>query len=284
LALLLLATVNGQVLSFDTDSLEQQVLFSTSEEEALMGICRNEDILYVASLSRVYKLSTRDFSLLKRTRAYFPSPDFHQMNIYNGKLYTTATKRNQIWIYNEELVRTRRIKIPPPRPYKRVRYKHNYNHINNIVRHQGAYYINLNWLTDEQYADSGVLKTDERFKTLDKFKFAWESHDFQFVDGKMMAICSTSGRDKHIRHPNTSGLMVDGKLVWEHDPDESFCKSFCYDERYIYFCGGMKATREKRKDTAGIIYLIDKRTYQLKRKIIQEGLRGIRGVLLMESL
>ena len=127
------------------------------------------------------------------------------------------------------------------------------------------------------------IRSNSYFNELEKFPFAWESHDFQFVDGKMMAICSTSGKDKLISHPNLSGLMVEGELVWEHDPDESFCKAFCVDEQYIYFCGGMKATRKKRKDTAGIIYLIDRNTYKLKRKIVKEGLRGIRGALLLES-
>jgi hypothetical protein len=261
----------------------QKVLFRISEDEALMGICRNDGILYVASLRRIYKLMLKDFSLMSKTRAFFPSPDFHQMNCYDGRIYATATKRNQIWIFDEDLGPKRRVKIAPPHPRKRVRYKHNYNHINSIIRNRGAFYINLNWLTDEQYADSGVLKTDEQFNELDKFKFAWESHDFQIIDGKMMAICSTSGRDKTIRHPNISGLMVEGEVVWQHDPDESFCKAFCTDEKYIYFCGGMKASRAKRKDTAGIIYLIDRKTYRLERKIEQDGLRGIRGAMLLAN-
>ena len=283
MAILLLASVNGQLVSFDTDTLEQKVLFRTREDDALMGLCRHEDMLFVASQSRLFRLRMEDFALVKRTRKYIPSLGLHQMNYYDEKLYATATKRNQIWIFDKNLKKRAEISITPPIPHKRIRYKKNYNHINNIVKHEGAFYINLNWLTDKQYADSGVLKTDEEFNEIEKFKFAWESHDFQFVDGKMMAICSTSGRDKQIHHPNISGLMVDGELVWEHDPDESFCKSFCADEHYIYFCGGTKASREKRKDTGGIIYLIDKKTYQLERKITGGGLRGIRGALLKES-
>lgn len=248
-----------------------------------MGICQHEDMLYVASLSRVFKVRMKDHALVTRTRNYLPSPGFHQMNFYDGKLYTTATKRNQIWIYDEDLKRTAKIKITPPNPDKRVRFKLNYNHINNIVKHKEAFYINLNWLTNEQYAHSGVLKTDEEFNESEKFQFAWESHDFQFVDGRMMAICSTSGKDKQIRHPNTSGLMVDGELVWKHNPDESFCKSFCTDEQYIYFCGGMKALRKKRKNTSGVIYVIDKNTFELVKKITSNQLKGIRGARLIES-
>jgi len=283
LATLLLATVNGQLLSFNTETLDQRVLFRSHEDDALMGICRHGDMLFLASQSRLFRLRMEDFALVKKTRKYIPSLGIHQMNYYDGRLYTTATKRNQIWIFDKNLKRKGKIRITPPNPHKRIRYKKNYNHINNIVKHEGAFYINLNWLTELQYADSGVLKTDGDFNEIEKFKFAWESHDFQFVDGKMMAICSTSGRDKQIRHPNISGLMVDGELVWKHDADESFCKALCADGRYIYFCGGMKASRKKRKETGGIIYLIDKRTYKLERKIIREGLPGIRGVLLREA-
>ena len=37
--------------------------------------------------------------------------------------------------------------IQPPMPEKKVRYQKNYNHINNIIRHEGKFYVNLNWLT-----------------------------------------------------------------------------------------------------------------------------------------
>lgn len=280
MALLLLATVNGQVVWLNTETQEYQVVFQSSEDEPMMGICEHEDMLFVASLSRVYKIRRRDFSLLKKTRLFIPSPDFHQMNFYNGRLYATATKRNQIWIYDEDLKLRQKIRIKPPIPNHRIKYKKNYNHINNIVKHEGAFYINLNWLNDEQYSNSGVLKTDENFNEIERFPFAWESHDFQFADGKMMAICSTSGKDKKIQHPNTSGLMMEGELVWEHNPDESFCKALCHDDRYIFFCGGQKASREKRKNTPGVIYVIDRSTFKLVKKITDNQLKGVRGAIL----
>ena len=248
-----------------------------------MGLCQDGEMLFVASQSRLFSLNMADFSLSKRTRKYVPSPGLHQMNAYDGKLYATATKRNQIWIFDRQLNRIGKIRITPPLPHKKTRYKKNYNHINNIVRHEGAFFLNLNWLTEKQYAESGVLVCDNDFRELDKFEFAWESHDFQFIDGKMMAICSTSGGDKKILHPGRSGLMVDGKLKWEHDPDESFCKALCHDAEHIYICGGMKAERAKRKDTAGVIYVVDKKDYGLIRKIKQDGLLGIRGALLLDT-
>ena len=256
------------------------MVFRTHDDDALMGLCQDGEFLFVASQSRLFKLRMEDFSLLRRTRKYVPSLGLHQMNSYDGKLYATATKRNQIWIFDRQLKRIGKVRITPPLPHKKPRYKKNYNHINNIVSHEGAFYINLNWLTEKQYAESGVLVCDKDLREVDKFKFAWESHDFQFVDGKKMAICSTSGKDKQIQHPFASGLMVDGELKWEHDPDESFCKALCHDAQYIYICGGMKAERAKRKDTAGIIYIIDKKNYSLVRKIKQPGLMGIRGAIL----
>ena len=280
MAVLLLVTVNGQVVRFNTESLEHEVVFQSLENDPLMGICQNDEFLFVASLKRLYKISRKKGSLVSRTRSFIPSPGFHQMNLYDGRIYTTATRRNQIWIYNENLQRIKKIKVAPPNPKKRVKYKLNYNHINNIIRHQGCFYINLNWLTDEQYGYSGVHKTDANFNELEKFKFAWESHDFQFVDGKMMAICSTSGKDKNVRHPNASGLMVDGKLVWEHNPDESFCKALSYDDQHIFFCGGQKASREKRKNTPGVIYVIDRSTFKLVKKITDNQLLGVRGAIL----
>lgn len=281
MATLLLAMVNGQVIRFDTETEEYKVVFHSADDDPLMGICRNEDDLFVASLKRVYKIRWKDFSMITKTRVYFPSPDFHQMNEYEGRIYATATKRNQIWVFDQDLQLKKKEKVKPPKPARRVRYKINYNHINSIVKDGGAFYINLNWFTDEQYADSGLLVTDEKFNEIKRFKYAWESHDFQFIDGKMMAICSTSGRDKKILHPPLSGLMVEGDLVWEHDPEESFCKGLCHDDQYIYVCGGKKAIRTMRKNTPGIIYVVDKFGYRFVKKIEHDQVRGIRGALVL---
>lgn len=283
MALLLLATVNGQIAKFNTETLKHEVVFQSSDDEPLMGISQHEEMLFVASLNRVFRLNRRDFSLQKKTRRYIQAPGFHQMNYYKGKLYTTATTKNQIWVYDQDLRREQKINIQPPNPGKRVKYKKNYNHINNIVLHENTFYINLNWLSNRQFSESGVLKMDMQFKEIGKFEYAWESHDFQFADGKMIAICSTSSRDKKILHPFTSGLMVEGRLAWEHNPDESFCKALCFDKRYFYFCGGKKALRNMRKDTEGIIYVIDRNTYELVKKVTDPQLKGIKGALIHES-
>lgn len=99
----MLATVNGQLIRLNTEIPEPEVVFRASDNEALMGICLDEDFLFVASLSRVYKFRQDDCKILKKSRRYRPSPDFHQMNIYDGLIYTTVTKRNQIWVYDRDL-------------------------------------------------------------------------------------------------------------------------------------------------------------------------------------
>jgi len=75
-ALLLLATVNGKVVRLNTETQEYQVVFQSSEDEPMMGICQHEDMLFVASLSRVYKIRRRDFSLLKKPGYLFHLPIF----------------------------------------------------------------------------------------------------------------------------------------------------------------------------------------------------------------
>lgn len=280
MAELLLATEQGQVVKFNTEDESHECLFYSSDDEALMGIELYEGHLYVASLSRLYKLNS-NYEIVKQTELYSPSPDFHQMQFYDGLLYTTITKRNQIWVYDTDLNIVAVHNIEPPKPKKKVKYKKNYNHINNIVKHEGKFYVNLNWMTSTQYAESGVLVTDENFSPLDKFEFAWESHDFQFIDGKKVAICSSSDKRKKLAHPYRSGLMVEGELVWEHSADESFCKGLCYDDEYIYMCGGLKSTRKKRKDSRAVIYIISRKDYSLVKKILHNEVKAVKGAIVL---
>jgi len=193
---LLLATEGGQVVAFDTDLKTHTVVFQCSDDEAMMGLEIYNHHVFVASLSRIYKLKLYDYSLVKKTEWYQPSPDFHQHQFYDGYLYTTITKRNQIWIYDEDLRLVKIHDIEPPFPWRKVQYKENYNHINNIVKHNEKFYVNLNWLTHVQYSTSGVAVYDQEFNFLEKFPYGWETHDFQFINGKRMAICATSSTGK----------------------------------------------------------------------------------------
>jgi len=280
---LLLATEGGQVVAFDPSSDEHACVFHSSDDEALMGIEAVGEHLYVASLSRLYKLRLADFSKVAETELYDPTPDFHQMQWYDGVLYTTATKRNEIWLFDENLQRTRVHPVAPPNPKRRVKYKKNYNHLNNIIRHGDRFYIDLNWLTRKQYASSGVLVTDADLGEIERFEFGWESHDFQFIDDRPAALCATSSKGKRVKHVYRSGLMVDGELVFEHDAEEAFCKGLCYDDRHIYLCGGKKMPRRHRKRSSSVIYIIDRNDYSLVRTFRSDEIKAVKGAILRPS-
>jgi hypothetical protein len=276
---LLLATEGGQVISFNPDTDQHKCVFLSSEKEAMMGIEQVGDFLFVASLSRIYKLSISDYSKVAETELYDPTPDFHQMQCCDRLLYVTATKINQIWIYDLELNLIRVVNITPPNPKRKAKYKKNYNHLNNIIRHEGRFYIGLNWLTTTQYASSGVLVTDLELNEIERFEFGWESHDFQFIDGNRIAICATSGKGKKVKHPLRSGLMVEGELVFEHDSQESFCKGLCYDDSYAYLCGGRKMERRYRKNSNSIIYKLDRSDFSLIRTFESESIKAVKGAI-----
>ena len=282
--MLLLATEAGELVGYDPQADTARVLFKAGLKDAFMGIALEGNYLYLASLERIYKLDSKTWQPIAETASYRPSPDFHQMQFYDGLLYTTVTKRNEIWVYDVNLNREASYVIPPPYPDKPVAYKKNYNHINNIVRHAGKYYVNHNWLSATPYAASGVGVFDEQFNLLDKFEFGWETHDFQFVGSDKVALCASSSKRKKIRHPYRAGLMINGELVYEHDPDESFCKGLAYDEEYFYLCGGEKKTRLLRRFANGIIYVVRRSDFTLAQKLKPAGVKAIKGCLLAPGL
>lgn len=276
---LLLATEGGQVVAFDTATREHRRVFHSSDDEAMMGIEIVGSHLYVASLSRLYKLELANFGKIAQTRLYEPTPDFHQMSFADGHLYVTATKSNEIWLFDESLRLARIHPVTPPDPSRKVEYKKNYNHLNHIVREGGRFYISLNWLTSTQYANSGVLVTDGDLEEIERFEFGWEIHDFQFLDGRKIAICATSSKGKRVRHPYRSGLMVDGELVFEHDAEEAFCKGLCHDDEFLYLCGGRKMERRHRKNSSSIIYILRRDDFTLVDTFESEEIKAIKGAV-----
>ena len=164
-----------------------------------------------------------------------------------------------------------------------VQYKHNYNHINNIIKHNDKFYINLNWFSHIQYGMSGVAVFDLEFNELERFEFGWETHEFQFIGDDMICICGSSGGDKKINHPNKGGLMINKELVFEHDGDESFCKGLCWDDEYFYLCGGEKKKLGERSGGKSIIYIVDKNDYSLVDKIILDSIANIKSSLIWEN-
>ncbi len=79
MATLLLTTEGGQVVKLNTITKGFEVVYQCPDDEALMGIELFNDFLYIASLSRIYKIRYSDFQLVHQTKLYNPSPDFHQM-------------------------------------------------------------------------------------------------------------------------------------------------------------------------------------------------------------
>lgn len=276
---LLLATEGGQVVAFDPASGQHRCVFHSSDDEAMMGIAIAGPHLYVASLSRLYKLRLADFFLVTSTLLYDPTPDFHQMQCYDGLLYVTATKTNQIWIFDEDLTLTRVHQVPPPDPKKPVKYKKNYNHLNNIIREDDRFYIGLNWLTTTQYASSGVLVTDADLMKIERLEFGCETPDFQFLDGKKIAIGATSSKGNQVRHPYRSGLMVEGELRFEHDAAEAFCKGLCHDEDYLYLCEERKMERRHRWNSSSTIYILNRADYSLARTFESDEIKAIKGAI-----
>ena len=281
MATLLLTTEGGQVVKLNTITKDFEVVYQCPDDEALMGIELFKDYLHIASLSQIYIIQFSDYQLVHQTELYNPSPDFHQMQFYDNKLYTTITKFNQIWVYDEDLNLVGSHDITPPIPAKKVKYKKNYSHLNNIVKYDNKFYVNLNWLIAVQYGNSDVVVMDENFKEVYKFEFGWETYDFQFMDGKKIAICGSSSKRKKIHHIYKAGLMVNKKLVFEHDPDESFCKGLCYNNEFIYLCCRKKMTRSKRKFSNSVIHILNKSNYSLVEKLEIEEIKAIKGGIII---
>jgi len=244
-------------------------------KEVLMGLARQNEYLFVGGKSKIYKVI--DNKVIKISKAYMkPRPDFHQIHIYDDMLYATASATNEIFVFDLDLVLIKKYTIQPPNVGK-VRQKINYNHINNIYKHKDQYYVCLNWFTAKQYASSGVAILDKDFKELKRLEYGWQSHGFILVDDVYYALCASSGDINKINHVNKAGLLVNGKLVFEHDP-KYFCKGFVLDEDYIYIVGGSIARRDNRANADGILYILN-REFDLINNYVWRRTGGFCGVI-----
>jgi len=77
--------------------------------------------------------------------------------------------------------------------------------------------------------------------------------------------------------------MVDGELVFSHNPSESFCKAFCYDEDFLYLCGGSLAKREDRPNAFAYIYILDREKFELVKKIRYKDVAPIKGAIIIDK-
>lgn len=276
MAELLLATEDGKLQIYDVDKDESRVIFTNDTGEGNMGTYITDEHVYVACNSKVYKLDRKDWSVVKQTKRY-AGHSFHQINVYGDIIYLTVTQYNQIWLLNLDLKIVKKITVKPPLN-KPIQYKHNYNHINNIVKEGDKFYVDLNWLSHIQYGMSGVCVYDLDFNEIERFEYGWESHEFQFIENDMICVCGSSGQDKKINHPKMGGIMINNEMVFKHDPDEAFCKGLAWDDKYFYLCGGEKRLSGDRKNGGGIIYIIDKNNYSLVKKIMNPNIKNIKSV------
>lgn len=274
---LFLTTQNGNIII--TNGKVTNTYKISNDTGGIMGITYDNNFLYVSSLNQIIKLD-RNFNRVLTSEQM--NVDYHDMNKYGSLIYVSATKLNEIHIFNEHLKLKQRIKITPPNENKSIKQKENYNHLNSVIKWGNKFYVNLNWY-DAQYGMSGVAEFDTNWNEIRRFKMGWESHDLQIYNNQFIIICATSNTDKQINHPKKSGIMIDNALVFEYDCKESFCKGLTWDNNYLYLCGGNKLQRHERKNGKGIIYIIDRNNFKLVEKITDLNISNIKGCEIYED-
>ena len=251
-AAILIASASGRLYALEDPSADLVPVFN--EGEFLMGLAEQGGAYYLAGHQRMYKITA---SGVEQTRKLKPRPGFHHLHIFHDQIHATATGLNEIWVFNLDMTLLHRVTIRPPISNRKIRPKYNYNHVNNIFLHGGRYYVCLNWLTNRQYGPSGVAVLDGGYRELDRFEYSWQSHAFSIIGNQKYTLCAAAA-DKHTRIPNKAGLLVDGELVFEHDPEKIFCKDFSIDSDHIMVVGGEASKRIERAHRSGFIYVLDR--------------------------
>jgi hypothetical protein len=244
------------------------------QRETMMGLSRHEGCVYVAGKTMIHKMKPQGDKLAPMAdsaRLTKPDPMFHQLDVIDGCVYITATGTNGIVGFDLNLRLKTITFIKPPLP-KPVEYKGNYNHINNIFASGGRFYVNLNWYNARQRDRSGVAVLDSQLVEKTRFEHAWESHEFCIINGKYHCVCGSPGKvlGHEIHHPHKAGLMVGDELVFEHNPDEVFLKSFSFDGEHYYLVGGGVAEREGRKRVDGHVFVLDSDYGLVDHKVYRE--------------
>ncbi len=280
----LLAAEGGRLYLYNSLTDRLVLLFQDDNNETLMGLARDGEHLYLGAKSRLFKLhfigSPMDYlpDPIKATPISDEIPDFHQINIIDGSLYATATAKNEIWKFDLDLNLERIYRLRPPRRFLPIKYKQNYNHLNSIFKYNGTYYVCLNWLTAKQYGPSGFSVLNNYFKEIQRIEYGWEAHNFALIDGKRFVLCGSSGAIKGVGHTHKAGLMVNGALVYEHDPNLWFCKDFSVADNYILLVDGQVRKRNQRTRSNGVIFALNKK-YHVLSEVSFSGSGGFCGCL-----
>jgi len=285
---ILIGNEGGNLYHFEPAKDSLVPIFKDDINEVIMGLEKRDGFLFVAAKSKIFKFERDNFILIKTFSVDFEGwitrPDFHNIKIINNFLYVTVTKRNEVWKFDLDLNLHKKYRIDPPNRHARIRsadkFGINYNHLNNIFYNDNKFYVCLNILI-EPYGMSGVCVLNSDMEEVDRFEYGWEAHNFIILDGKKLILCGSSGAIKKVNHPHKGGLLVDGKLAFEYNPDLYFCKDFSIDENYIYIVGGTVKKRGYRALANGILFILD-RTFKpiFEREFVHSG--GFCGCLLSD--
>ena len=252
---ILIGSSNGQIYTYDISTYKLE-LYNKPDNTGVMGLAKCDRHLFIASREMIIRHTEGHSPISRKFSAN--APQFHQLMVHQRKVYITCTAINEIWIFDYNLNLLAKKHIAPPNPNAPVAWKGNYNHANSICYYNGSFYVGLNWLTSKQYGKSGVCVFNDDFKEQRRFEYGWEIHGFTFVDNQPYALCATSNPiGKSVNHPQRAGLMVNGKLVFEH-PIDVFCKAFVIATNRIYLLGGNVAVRHRRGNVGGVIYELDR--------------------------
>ncbi len=200
---------------------------------------------------------------------------FHHIKPYGEKLLVAATGRDEIIVLSADLEVEDVINLQKLLRGHVVDGFTDFYHANAACYRDGLIYVDLNHYYGEDR--SGVLVLDESYDKVDEFQFGWETHGLTRIDGSLYALCGNSWKD--LNHPYRAGLFVDGELVFDHDPNEVFCKDFSVDEDYIYLVGGDVCRRSGRTEADSVLFLLD-RDFNLLEKKVFDGKGDFAGCLL----
>lgn len=197
----------------------------------------------------------------------YREPQFHQMTFHEDTLYVSATECKEVWEIDTDLRLRRRVILQPRYP--------NYNHINNVFFDGDHFYVCLMRYA-RGFGYGGYAKFDRDWNELERRQLGWEAHAFSVIDGHMLNLCASAGALTSVHHPHRAGLMLDGDFVFEHDPDEYYCKDFSMDDNNIYIVGGEVKPRHLRKTANGVVFVLD-RQFNLVREHVIPDIGGVCG-------
>ena len=275
---LYLACAGGRLFRLDIATGDAQLIYQHSDYQPLMGMVIEQEQLYfggqtflgkgVLRDTKIEDLTIKEFYPLQWKKAHqvmrsfwskrvgatsrampYVNPQFHQMKMYDGKIYITVTGRNEVWELSDELELLRCIIIQP--------HIEDYNHVNNVFFDGKYFYVGLARY-ERKLGPGGFAKFDKDWVEVERQSLGWESHGFCIIGDKRFHLCSSSGAIKGpLYHPHRAGLMVNDEIVFEYDPVKFFCKDFSIDENYIYVAGGGVKPRDERKGTPGTVFVLN---------------------------